>query len=100
VGNLVAIGKTMKNQFRIIDFCLSSTFLVDFYRVRKIDRTFDFNRFDFSSKHHFGLYDIHCHLFAYIIVKYVYLIILIVSPLGLQCRSSIDNIPPFSLLAF
>jgi hypothetical protein len=30
-----------KSILQIIDFCLSSTFLRDFYRVRKIDRTFD-----------------------------------------------------------
>jgi hypothetical protein len=30
-----------KSISRIIDFCLSSTFLRDFYRVRKIDWTFD-----------------------------------------------------------
>jgi hypothetical protein len=36
---------TLKNNeksiSRIIDFCLSSTFLRDFYRVQKIDQTFD-----------------------------------------------------------
>jgi hypothetical protein len=81
-----------KSISRIIDFCLSSTFLREFYRVRKIDRTFDL-----SSKHRFGLYGIHGNMYAYIVVKYVYPIILIVSSPGLQCRSSIDDILPFSL---
>ena len=87
------LRKTTKNRFGdIIDFCLSSTFLRDFYRVRKIDRTFDL-----SSKHRFGFYGIHGHMFAYIFVKYVYPIILIVSSPGLHCRSSMDDILPFSL---
>jgi hypothetical protein len=81
-----------KSISRIINFCLSSTFLREFYRVRKIDRTFDL-----SSKHRFGLYGIHGDMYAYIVVKYVYPIILIVSSPGLQCRSSMDDILPFSL---
>jgi hypothetical protein len=81
-----------KSISRIIDFCLSSTFLREFNRVRKIDRTFDL-----SSKHRFGLYGIHGDMYAYIVVKYVYPIILIVSSPGLQCRSSMDDILPFSL---
>ena len=81
-----------KSIWRIIDFCQSSTFLRDFYRVRKIDRTFDL-----SSKHRFGLYGIHGLMFAFIFVKYVYNIISIVSSPGLHCRSSMDNILPFSL---
>jgi hypothetical protein len=36
-------------------------------------------------------------MYAYIVVKYVYPIILIVSLPGLQCRSSMDDILPFSL---
>jgi hypothetical protein len=39
----------------------------------------------------------HGHMFAYIVVKYVYPIILIVSSPGLQCRSLMDDILPFSL---
>jgi hypothetical protein len=78
------LQKTTKNQFR--------TFLHDFYRVRKIDGTFDL-----SSKHCFGFYGLHGYMYAYIIVKYVHHIILIVSLLGLPCRSSMDDIFPFSL---
>jgi hypothetical protein len=81
-----------KSISRIIDFCLSSTFLRDFYRVRKIDRTFDL-----SSKHRFGFYGMRGNMYAYIVVKYVYPINLIVSSPGLQCRSSMDDILPFSL---
>jgi hypothetical protein len=36
-------------------------------------------------------------MFAYIVVKYVYPIILIVSSPGVQCQSLMDNILPFSL---
>jgi hypothetical protein len=36
-------------------------------------------------------------MYAYIVVKYVYPIILIVSSPGLQCRSSMDDILPFSV---
>jgi hypothetical protein len=81
-----------KSISRIIDFCLSSTFLRDFYRVRKIDRTFDL-----SSKHRFRFYGIRGNMYAYIVVTYVYPIILIVSSPGLQCRSSMNDILPFSL---
>jgi hypothetical protein len=48
-----------KSISRIIDFCLSITFLRDFYRVRKIDRTFDL-----SSKHRFGFYGIRGNMYA------------------------------------
>jgi hypothetical protein len=48
-----------KSISRTIDFCLSSTFLRDFYRVRKIDRTFDL-----SSKHRFGFYGIRGNMYA------------------------------------
>ncbi len=69
---------------------LSSTFLRDFYKVWKIDQMFNL-----SLKHCFGFYGIHGYMCAYIIVEYVYHIILIVSLLGLQCRSSMDDILPF-----
>jgi hypothetical protein len=81
-----------KSISRKIDFCLSSTLLRDFYIVQKIDRTFDL-----SSKHRFGLYGIHRHMFTYIVVKYVNLIVLIVSLPGLHCRSSMDDILHLSL---
>ncbi len=51
--------------------------------------------FNLSLKHCFGFYGIHGYMCAYIIVEYVYHIILIVSLLGLQCRSSMDDILPF-----
>jgi hypothetical protein len=43
------------------------------------------------------LYGMHGDMYAYIVVKYVYPIILIVSSPCLQCRSSMDDILPFSL---
>jgi hypothetical protein len=58
---------------RIIEFLSSVHFYVISTELKKIDRTFDL-----SSKHCFGFYDIHVDMYAYIIVKYVYHIILIV----------------------
>jgi hypothetical protein len=65
--------KQRKIDFTNYRFFSSVHFYVISTELKKIDRTFDL-----SSKHCFGFYDIHVDMYAYIVVKYVYHIILIV----------------------